>query len=85
MTKNVTVQIPSWVSTPTDLASTLMDGPAFVSLGRQLDDMLVEHKEMLDDMVRIREALIAFGALAEDDRNTGVADLIEVLLPAVEP
>ena len=82
--KNVTVLVPSWVSTPTDLASHLMDGPAFVELGRQLDEMITEHEEMAADMARLREILEGFGALMEDDRTTGLIDLLEVLLPGRE-
>jgi hypothetical protein len=81
---NVTVSIPSWVSTPTDLASTLMDGPAFVDLGRALDDLIDEHQQATEDMARVREILVLFGALVESDTATGLVDLLEVLLPGSE-
>lgn len=77
-----TITMPAWVTTPHDLAAHLMDGPA-VELGRQLDDMLDEHRDAVADMEALRDLLIAFGALEPSDTATGLLDLLEVLLPPV--
>ena len=53
-------------------------------LGEQLDQTMrdaVDGIEALDELDRIREILEAFGALDPTDKTTGLADLIEALLP----
>lgn len=50
-----------------------------------VDDRLREHTEMVGDEHRLRDILVAFGALSSDDRATGLLDLVEVLLPPREP
>lgn len=58
---------------------------SIVSAGEELREVIREKLPELDefeaDHERIGEALIAFGALAPDDNTTGLADLIEALLP----
>lgn len=56
-----------------------------VSAGEELRELLqdgVAQAESDDaDLERIRQILIDFGALEKDDYSTGIADLIEALLP----
>ena len=62
-------------------------------LGEKLQETLDQHEllmdsdlqPMLDDWLRLREILVAFGALAKDDHTTGVLDIVEILLPPTEP
>jgi hypothetical protein len=58
---------------------------AWVGAGEELRELLRETapQAKLDDeeLERIKQSLIDFGALAADDMTTGLADLIEVLLP----
>lgn len=61
-------------------------GPLPPSSVMQLADVeltliMGEAREAVEDMARIRQILIDFGALASGDHVTGVADLIEILLP----
>ena len=53
-------------------------------LGVELTLQLGEGREAIEENERIRAALVAFGALDPTDQVTGLADLIDVLLPPSE-
>lgn len=40
---------------------------------------------LVDDEIRLRKILVAFGAVTADDKVTGSLDILEILLPPVEP
>jgi len=50
----------------------------------ELVDRAPGGEEALDDMERIRELLVNFGALTADDLTTGLADVLENLLPPAQ-
>lgn len=50
-----------------------------------VDATIAEHTVLVEESYRLRDILVAFGALAPDDKTTGPLDLLEILLPPVEP
>lgn len=50
-----------------------------------VDEMIKERHALVAEEYRLREILVAFGALNNDDHATGLLDLVEVLLPPQEP
>ncbi len=73
-----------------------MPAHAWITVGEELRELLhtddppltldKTKQAAIDDaeLERIKQILIDFGALADDDFVTGLADLIEVLLPPAE-
>jgi hypothetical protein len=63
-----------------------------IRIGDAIRETLDQHElllagelpQLIDDEMRLRDILIAFGALAKDDRTTGPLDLVEILLPPQE-
>ena len=82
----IEIHLPEHISSPLELAEHLKrhaDRP-IDELASQIVDVLDEHEEVMDDMHRLRDVLVGFGALEESDTTTGLLDLLEVLLPAAE-
>ena len=65
------------------------DARAITNAGEELRSIMDDAEpaeERNEELARIQQILIDFGALGEDDKTTGIADLLEVLLPpANEP
>lgn len=59
-----------------------------IAAGEELRDLVRDGLPQANDdraeLERIEQSLIDFGALDKDDRTTGLADLIDVLLPPCE-
>ena len=70
----------AWTAPPADVTAVGEELRSILTEGVLLPEVDVNAEELY----RIRGALVAFGALTEDDVTTGLADLIEVLLPAEE-
>lgn len=78
--------IPSHVSDLRELAIHLLEREQIdrewfnVLMDQQVESERVEALEA--DATRLRDTLVNFGALADDDLTTGPLDLLEILLPA---
>lgn len=61
---------------------------ALIAAGEELRDVLRDDLPQAEtdrsELERIEQTLVDFGALAEGDRVTGLADLIDALLPPRE-
>ncbi len=74
--------------TPLELCEALCSGKpltkdkaALRALGVQTRSEIEAGRAAIETVGEIRETLIAFGALDPNDRITGLADLLDVLLP----
>lgn len=74
--------------TPTELCEALCTGAPLTKdksilrhAGVQTRMELEAGRAAIETVAEIRETLIAFGALDPNDRITGLADLLDVLLP----
>lgn len=61
--------------------SLIKDKAALRAVGIQTRMELEAGRAAIETVAEIRETLIAFGALEQNDRITGLADLLDVLLP----